>query len=231
MTELELRVLATADEVAPLPAFEKEIWGADDEAVSVNLMVATISEGGVAIGAFEPDGRLVGSAYGFATTDRSVLHSHYLAVRPEYRGSGLGERLKRFQADWCLDNGYRSMRWTYDPLQFINAHLNLNKLGAFGVAYDANLYGALGGINGGLPSDRLTVQWWFGEAAPEVDRSASRVVQAPPVTPDEVAAASPAAFDARYSLREQLVPLVGNGWLVTGVDRHERRYVVSPVVG
>ena len=64
-----IKVLASADEVAPLPDFEKVIWGADDEAVSVNLLVATISEGGVALGAFDEHDQIVGSVYGFATNE------------------------------------------------------------------------------------------------------------------------------------------------------------------
>lgn len=229
--EFVIRVLTTADELAPLPDFEKEIWGAEDEVVSVNLLVASVSEGGVALGAFDHDGRIVGSAFGFATNDPSVLHSHYLAVRPELRGSGLGERIKRVQAEWCLQHGYRSMRWTYDPLQFVNAHLNLNKLGALGVSYHVNHYGALGGINGGLPSDRLTVQWWFGADPVQFDRSRAISVETPHVTPDHVASATAEALAARYALRDEMAARVGHGWVVTGVDRGARRYQLCPVVG
>ena len=93
------------------------------------LRVATISEGGMAIGAFDGD-RLVGSVYGFATHQPEVLHSHYLAVDPEYRRSGLGVALKHRQREWCLANGRTSMRWTFDPLQLGNAHLNLRSLRA-----------------------------------------------------------------------------------------------------
>src|SRR6185295_12080094 len=89
----------------------------------------------------------------------NVLHSHYLAVDPDYRRSGLGVALKYQQRDWCLANGRTAMRWTFDPLQLGNAHLNLRSLGAVGVQYHANLYGPMGGINGGLPSDRLVVEW------------------------------------------------------------------------
>ena len=226
-----IKVLASADEVAPLPDFERFIWGADDEAVSVNLMVATISEGGVALGAFDEHDQLVGSVYGFATNEPGVLHSHYLAVSPAYRSAGLGAQLKRAQADWCLLHGYTSMRWTYDPLQLVNAHLNLNKLGALGVTYHVNHYGALGGINGGMPSDRLTVQWWFGTDPIAVDRAHATDIEVPDATPDHVRAASAEAFAARYAIREAMQHAVGHGWAVVGVDIAARRYRIAPVVG
>ena len=162
---VEFRVLTDADDLAVMPEVEQLIWGGEDDRVSVNMLVATISEGGVAVAAFD-DGRIVGSAYGFATREPDVLHSHYLAVHPDYRSQGLGERIKREQAAWCAANGYTSMRWTFDPLQLTNAHLNLNKLGAVGIHYHVNHYGALGGINGSLPSDRLTVQWYFAVPPP-----------------------------------------------------------------
>jgi chorismate synthase len=128
--------------------------------VSVNVLVATVSEGGMAIGAFDVDGpgreRLVGAVYGFATSQPHVLHSHYMAVDPAYRRRGLAVELKQRQRTWCLDHDVTAMRWTYDPLQLANAHLNLQVLGAVGISYHVNHYGTLGGINGSLPSDRVT---------------------------------------------------------------------------
>jgi predicted GNAT superfamily acetyltransferase len=221
---VEFRILTTADELAVLPEFEDFIWGGDDERVSVNMLVATISEGGMAIGAFG-DGVLIGAAYGFATRDQQVLHSHYLAVHPDHRGTGLGERIKREQAAWCLANGYTSMRWTFDPLQLTNAHLNLNKLGALGIAYHVDHYGALAGINGSLPSDRLTVQWYLDRARPSFHESF--VLSVPPVTPDQIAASASAALAARLAVRDAMGPHLADGWLATGVDREARTYTLA----
>src|SRR4051794_40001051 len=103
-----------------MPVLESRVWGGHSELVAVNMLVATISEGGMAIGAFDGD-RLVGSVYGFATNQPHVLHSHYLAVDPDYRRSGLGVALKYEQRDWCLANERTAMRWTFDPLQLGNA--------------------------------------------------------------------------------------------------------------
>ena len=223
---IDFRALTSAHDLAPLPAFEKFIWGGESEMVSVNVLVATIEEGGMAMAAYDRD-VLVGVVYGFATREPAVLHSHYLAVHPDYRGGGLGEQLKRRQAAWCTSNGYSAMRWTFDPLQLTNAHLNLNKLGAFGVHYRIDLYGSLGGINGSLPSDRLVVQWEFVRGRPAVGETL--VLEVPPVTPQDIAASAPEAVAARMAVREVMSSHLDAGWIVVGVDRVERTYTLGEV--
>jgi len=47
---IEFRELRTADELAPMPVLESRVWGGHNELVAVNMLVATISEGGMAIG-------------------------------------------------------------------------------------------------------------------------------------------------------------------------------------
>lgn len=220
---IEFRELRTAAELAPLPGLERLVWG-DVDLVALNLLVATVTEGGMAIGAFDGD-RLVGSVYGFATLQPHVLHSHYLAVDPEYRRTGLGVALKHQQREWCLANGRTAMRWTYDPLQLANAHLNLRSLRAVGALYHPDFYGSMGGINGGLPSDRVVVEWDLVGARREGTESVEVVV--PPVTSDEIATASPAALHARVALRDALLPLFEDGWVATDVDRTARTYTLS----
>lgn len=221
---VEFRVLYGADELAVLPEFEEKIWGGDDERVSVNLLVACIEEGGMAIGAFEGE-RIVGSVFGFRTFDARVLHSHYMAVDADFRRTGLGEQLKRRQANWCLDNQVTAMRWTFDPLQLTNAHLNLNKLGALGVKYHVNHYGSLGGINGSLPSDRLTVQWELDRPRPMFGESF--VLDVPAASPEEIAASTPEALHARIAVRDAMAPLLADDWKVSAVDRDARTYTLS----
>jgi len=221
---LEFRVLTHAAELAVMPEFEGFIWGGDDDRVSVNVLVAVIREGGLALAAFDGD-TVVSTAFAFPTHERGVLHSHYMAVHPEYRSRGVGEQMKRAQAVWCRDHGYHAMRWTYDPMQLTNAHLNLNKLGALGVEYHPDLYGPLGGINGSLPSDRLTVQWEL--VAPRPAFSESFVLTVPPVTPQQIATSQPEASAARMAIRDAMAPHLQDGWVVTGVDRHERTYTLG----
>lgn len=225
-----IRELVTADELAALPEFEVRIWGATNEVVSGNLLVAVVSEGGVALGAFADD-HIVGAAFGFPTRDPDVLHSHYMAVDPAYRRRGLAVELKQRQRAWCLEHGYSTMRWTFDPLQLANAHLNLQVLGVEGTSYHVDHYGALGGINGGLPSDRLTVTWDLrsprgGDRAPIGPRDCA--VEVPPFEPDAIERSADTAIVARLALREALGPLLDVGWRVVAVDRAARRYRLAP---
>lgn len=221
LESLEFRDLVTADQLGALPPFEQRIWGGAGELVSVNMLVATVSEGGVAIGAFH-DGTIVGAVYGFATREPHVLHSHYMAVDPAYRRIGLGVELKRRQRAWCVARGITHMRWTYDPLQLGNAHLNLHVLGARGVSYHVDHYGTLGGINGSLPSDRVTVMWDLGDHPPAP--TPELAVEVPHATADDIATSSPSAMDARLAVRRALVDRLGVGWILVDVDREQRRY-------
>ncbi|MEY2581145.1 MAG: chorismate synthase [Ilumatobacteraceae bacterium] len=221
---IEFRELRTAAELAPMPVLESRVWGGHGELIAVNMLVATIDEGGMAIGAFDGE-RLVGSVYGFATIEPHVLHSQYLAVDPDYRRTGLGVALKMQQREWCLANGRTAMRWTFDPLQLGNAHLNLRSLNAVGAKYFANLYGPMGGINGGLPSDRLVVEWDL--VNPRFAGPESTQVAVPPVTAEDIATAAPAALHARFALRDAMQSLLADGWVVTDVERNARTYTLS----
>ncbi|MEY2445046.1 MAG: hypothetical protein QOC57_1576 [Ilumatobacteraceae bacterium] len=220
---IEYRELRTAAELAPMPVLESRVWG-DIDLIAVNMLVATISEGGMAIGAFDGE-RLVGSVYGFATQRPEVLHSQYLAVDPEYRSRGIGVALKQRQREWCLANGRTMMRWTFDPLQLGNAHLNLCALRAAGVEYHVDLYGPMGGINGQLASDRLVVEWNL--VTERISGTEAVEVNVPQVTAADIAAGSSAATHARVLLRDALVPLIAEGWRATGVDRSRRTYTLT----
>jgi predicted GNAT superfamily acetyltransferase len=225
LAQLSFRSLTTADELADLPPFEQRIWGGEGALVSVNMLVATISEGGMAIGAF--DGfDLVGVVYGFATREPHVLHSHYMAVDPAWRRQGLGVELKQRQRQWCLERGITHMRWTFDPLQLGNAHLNLRVLGARGVTYHVNHYGTLGGINGELPSDRVTVLWNLSDDAA---RPAPRLsIDVLPASVEDIAASNDTAMAARLYLRGALHDRLAEGWQIVDVDRDARRYLLAP---
>ncbi len=221
---LEFRELRTADELAHLPPFESRIWGSGGDLVSVNMLVATVGEGGVALGAFDGD-EIVGAVYGFPTREPHVLHSHYMAVDPRWRRNGLGVELKQRQRRWCLDRGITHMRWTYDPLQLANAHLNLHVLGCVGIAYHVDYYGHLGGINGSLPSDRVTVSWDLRDGATKP--AAELAVDVPPASADDIAASNDTALHARLHVRSELHERMAAGWQLVDVDRDGRRYLLG----
>jgi len=94
---------------------------------------------------------------------KPLLHSHMLAVRPEYRGRNIGIALKWAQADRVLREGLAHINWTFDPLQARNANLNLNHLGVVASVYRENVYGeSQSPLHGGIPTDRLDADWFLG---------------------------------------------------------------------
>jgi predicted GNAT superfamily acetyltransferase len=130
--------------------------------------------GGQVMGAFDtslpgasPEGNpenLVGFAMALPgiTQGRPYLHSHMLAVNPEYRNRGIGRRLKLFQREEALRRGIKRMEWTFDPLEIKNSFLNVAKLGAIVRRYAVNFYGVSSSrLHGQVPTDRLYAEWWL----------------------------------------------------------------------
>ena len=77
-----------------------------------------------------------GSLVGFAMAlpgisgGRPYLHSHMLAVNPDYRNQGIGRRLKLFQRDEALARGIGRMEWTFDPLEIKNSFPQYRQAGS-----------------------------------------------------------------------------------------------------
>ena len=171
-TNLTIRALTQIDDLKLCEEVQRSVWGFSDlEVMAASHLSAAVHASGLVAGAFcreSPHAReiqkpsLCGFVFGFPAYENSSvgLHSHMMAVLSEYRGLGIGQRLKWFQRDWCLRQGLKWVTWTFDPLQAKNAKLNLEHLGAAASEYLINPYGALGGtLNGELPSDRLVVRW------------------------------------------------------------------------
>lgn len=145
---------------------EQCVWG--EGIVPTHLLKAISGMGGLVVGAFTPAG-LVGFAFGFLGRRGEELlhHSHVLAVLPEWSGRGIGEALKRKQAELCRAQGLKLMTWTFDPLRARNAHLNLEKLGIIVRTYEASYYGDMTDAqNGQLASDRLLAEWHLDSHRP-----------------------------------------------------------------
>jgi predicted GNAT superfamily acetyltransferase len=105
---------------------------------------------------------MVGFVCGFSGWDRgrAFHHSHMLAVLPEFRGTGLGEKLKWAQRERVLSQGIELINWTFDPLQAVNANLNVNRLAAIVRKYRINIYGeSKSPLHGSLPTDRFEAEW------------------------------------------------------------------------
>ena len=165
MPEFRIEVAHDIAGCASTVALQEDTWSGD-VVVPPQLMLAVVHNGGfVALGYAPDDPKPAGFVFGFLGIHDYHFrhHSHMLAVRDPYRGSGLAQQLKEAQRDHCLDQGIEIVAWTMDPLEARNARFNFGKLGAYTRTYHRDFYGAMPDkLNQGLPSDRIYVEWPIG---------------------------------------------------------------------
>jgi predicted GNAT superfamily acetyltransferase len=161
---LVIRKCHDLGELRTCVALQKEVWNfSDADLVPLRMFVVADKIGGQITGAFV-DKEMVGFALAVpgARGGRFYLHSHMLAVRKDYRNAGLGRRIKLFQREDALAQGFELIEWTFDPLEIKNAYLNIERLGAIARRYNMNQYGITSSpLQGMLPTDRLVAEWWL----------------------------------------------------------------------
>jgi predicted GNAT superfamily acetyltransferase len=193
VTGWEIRPFETLDELRACVELQEATWGPGfSERVPISLIKVTQRLGGVAAGAWDDRGQLLGFVFGVTGIEghHPVHWSDMLAVRPEVRDSGLGWRLKTYQRRVLLERGVRSCYWTFDPLESRNAYLNFSKLGAVVREYVVDMYGDSDSpLHRGLGTDRFVALWKLDSARVE-----SRLVgRGPPLNLAQFAAL-PRAF-------------------------------------
>jgi chorismate synthase len=239
---VQIRSVRALAELNMVQEVARRAWGFSDRELPPTAdLIATAHVGGLVAGAFE--GReLLGFVTGMPRLGlgEACLHSHMLAVVPEARGRGLSVRLKLFQRRFCLDHGIRLVTWTYDPLLVKNAALNLNRLRARATHYVRDLYGPMGGIYRGLPTDRFEVRWRLDSPAVvrsargraplptdvaalprarpgRVPRGRRLAVEIPAGAPDLYASEPRRALHARLALRRLAETLFARGFAATSI--------------
>ena len=155
MSEIEIREAAGAELVAGGDLLAASLRFSERDAIPAWLMQTTVECGGLALGAFR-DGALGGFSYAVPCGEHA-LFSCGLAVLPEWRGQGVGRRLKLAQREWALRRGRTHIRWTADPLAAAALTLYLPGLGARLTAYGAELYADV--RPGAVPPDDVTIEW------------------------------------------------------------------------
>jgi predicted GNAT superfamily acetyltransferase len=232
---INIRKCTALDEMRACFALQKEVWHfSDAELVPVRMFVVASKIGGQVMGAFDGP-EMIGFALAIPgqRAGHAYLHSHMLAVRQQYRNSGLGRRLKLFQREDAMSRGFELMEWTFDPLEIKNAYLNIEKLGAIARRYNVDQYGITSSpLQGGLPSDRLVAEWWMkservtrllnGKGLPKFDHC--RTVEVPAQVYEwKAATASRArALEIQDRNRERLTKAFGEGLSVLGYERDEK---------
>jgi predicted GNAT superfamily acetyltransferase len=160
---IEFRELRTLDELELAERMQREVMMIEGpDVIMASFLVVAPDTGGFTLGAFEGERELaVAFGYGGYQHPEPFIYSDFLVVVPEARSLGIGFEMKRLQALLALERGFHSIRWTVDPLRAANARLNLERLGALGISYSRNKYGAefAAGLYGGMPTDRLLLRW------------------------------------------------------------------------
>ncbi|MBI1280251.1 MAG: GNAT family N-acetyltransferase [Anaerolineaceae bacterium] len=167
-----IRLLHNLDEMHDAVNLQKTYWGNDIESVvPAHMLFSLATSGGHVLSAFDGD-KMVAVLIGFLGTDVQEpnrpamanlrIVSKRMLVLPEYRGQGVGFKLKKRQREFAIRQGIRLVTWTFDPLLATNAQLNIRKLGAISTSYLQDYYGTSteGGLTRVGSSDRLLVEWW-----------------------------------------------------------------------
>lgn len=213
-------------------ALQEAVWGGG--VVAANMTITLSRHGGVAIGAFDAQTRkMIGCAVGMlspthhaGTKNGLSHHSHIAAVLPAHQGQGIGEALKRAQADWCREHGLNLMTWTVDPLEARNARLNIGKLGCICRTYLVNCYGMMNDeLNAGIASDRFEVEWWLDRDAQREGLPGSagwnddtRCIDIPTDYQTLKRTDHPRAIEIRAATRERFLQAFAEGYVVTGFN-------------
>ena len=239
-----IRPCRTLDELAACVKIQTEIWGyAEHELYPQRLFINLGKIGGHVLGAFTPQGSLVGFVASMPAWrgQERYFHSLSLGVVRGHENQGLGRALKLAQRRAALAAGIHRIEWTFDPLRAKNAYLNIHRLGAIVRHYLPDYYGHVDSrFQGGLPSDRLVAEWHLNSArvrralAGKLTRSSPRRPAAEVIIPPEIdrlLETRPAeALALQGEIRKQLQKHFRRGLVITGFcyNGHSARYLLDP---
>jgi predicted GNAT superfamily acetyltransferase len=236
-----IRPLQEVEEMSIGVDLQRRVWGyAEIDTVPDQIFIVARESGGQVLGAFHED-KAIGFALAFAGVHggRIHLHSHMVAVLPEYQDRGVGRMLKLAQRDDAISRGIDLIEWTFDPLQLKNAYFNLMRLGAIVRRYLPNFYGRTSSpLHGGLPTDRLVAEWWVRSARVQElldgkipkarpDRMHIRI----PAVIRQVTSSNPAEAERiQMGVRSQFERHIAEGRAAVGFefDAEQGSYVLEP---
>jgi len=239
-TKIVTRTCTTLDELEECVRIQREVWNFSDfELVPADVFVVAQKTGGQVMGAFDGE-RQVGFTLAFVAAhgQQVYLHSHFAAVLPDYQGGGVGRLLKLAQREDALRRGLKLIEWTFDPLALMNAHFNLNRLGAIIRRYVPNVYGVTSSpLHGNIPTDRFVAEWWLDSprvAARSENRTpASEAIDAkvtlPRSTTELLRSGSDEAARIQDRIRQEFQEYFATGYAVVGLEFEdsEARYLLT----
>lgn len=239
-----IRPCETLAELAALIEIQQDIWGyAEHEVYPLRLFVTLERIGGQVLGAFTPQGSLVGFAASMPAWHglKRYYHSLSLGVLRAHENRGLGRALKMAQRRAALQAGIDLIEWTFDPLRAKNAFLNIVRLGAMARHYRPDYYGEVASrFQRGLPSDRLIAEWRLDSArvkralagkAPRSSQAEPAATAEIPADIDQLRHSDPREARRRQAaLRQQLQTCFAQKLAITGFefDARSARYLLDP---
>jgi len=158
-----IRRFSTFEDYLACERLQEDTWGKGFHGlVPSSILLVSQKIGGIAAGAFDGKGTLIGFVFGMAgfREGKPIHWSDMLAVNPGWRDSGIGTQLKLFQREEAKKLGIGEMYWSFDPLVARNAHLNLARLGAAITAYVPDMYPDMSSeLHRDLGMDRCIAVW------------------------------------------------------------------------
>jgi predicted GNAT superfamily acetyltransferase len=214
---VEIRSANGAELAAGAALLADSLGFGDRDAIPAWIMQTTLDCGGIALGAFR--GEVLGGFSYAIPCGEQALFSCGLAVLPEWRGQGVGRRLKLAQRDQALRQGCTHIRWTADPLSAAALTLYLSGLGARLTEYRAELYAATRPAP--VPPDDVVIDWMLRGDTRYGGRSAQRIE----VPFDHTALGEQERLRWRLRVRSAMRRALDEGAIGTGmaVDRAARR--------
>lgn len=232
-SEIEIRLLESADEMTAVGTMFQQVWGSVTPLVETELLCAIAHSGGYVIGAFDA-ANIVGASFGFLGRHdgQEALHSHVTGILPGVQHTGVGRAIKEHQRAWAAERGIGWITWTFDPLVRRNAWFNIEVLHADVAEYLENFYGSMGdAINGDDDSDRLLIAWPTDPSA-ERRPTPAGTTTIEIATPDDIVRLRrtdpAAAADWRRRVRTELGEALESGGVVTGFTRDGSYQVAVP---
>src|SRR5712691_7278743 len=166
--QFSVRPLESIEDFLKAERVQIEIWSMEDrmQAIPLHVLLTAQENGGLVAGAFNSAEQMIGILFGFIgqTHEGKFKHcSHLMGVQASVRRQSVGQALKLFQREHVLRQGLDLVTWTFDPLEGVNASLNIGKLGAITRTFKPDHYGnsMTDELNRGLPTDRFEVEWWI----------------------------------------------------------------------
>lgn len=166
MGDIIFRKIGSDDNLNVLEEIQRDAWGIDDITIVPSHIMEAVRkfDAGFIVGAFIEE---VAIAFLLAleTRSKNIHYLHMIGVRPKYQGKrcgiNIGTELMKYYGSQVSDMGIEKVEWTFDPLLSQNANLYFHKIGAIACKYQVAAYSQASevGIYGGMPADRLIVEW------------------------------------------------------------------------